>query len=110
MSHNPATLVWDHPDQWPYFAAVQQPLLKLPTAIGRIGCYGGWLSSLSLDKADDHVLCRNRLLTQAGGCRLYTHDHATVIVHEIVVVVSQPGRRSAFGGIGGSRTRRRHRV
>ena len=74
-------------------AAIQPPLQKLPIAIGCIGCDGGWLSSWSLDKADDYVLCSDRLLTQAGGCRWYTHDHATGIVHQIVVVVAQPGRR-----------------
>src|SRR5690348_13345763 len=43
-------------------AAIQQPVQKLPIAIGRIGCDGCWLPSLPLDKAGEHVLCSDRLL------------------------------------------------
>src|SRR5215467_7446547 len=44
-------------------ATIQQPLQKLPIAIGRIGCDREGLSFLPLDKAGDHVLRRHRLLT-----------------------------------------------
>ncbi len=79
-------------------ATIQQPLQKLPIAIGRIGCDGGGLSSLPLHKAGEHVLCGRRLLTHVGCSGLDSHDHATIVVHQIVVVVPEPGRCTALRG------------
>src|SRR5215468_4521693 len=73
-------------------AAIQQPWQKLPIAVGRIGCDGCWLPSLPLNKTGEHVLCRDRLLAHACRRRLHTHDHATVVVDQIVVVVRQSCR------------------
>src|SRR6266568_136786 len=42
----------------------------------------------------------HRFLTHPCCRRLYSHDHATVVVDQIVVVVSQPSRRAALGGVG----------
>ena len=70
-------------------AAIQQPLQKLPIAIGRIRCCRRWLSTLPLHKAGDHVLCRDGLLTHACRCGLDSNDHATVIVDQVVIVVLQ---------------------
>ena len=39
------------------------------------------------------------LMRAAVACD--SHDHAAVIVHQIVVVVPQPSRRAALGGVGG---------
>jgi non-heme chloroperoxidase len=39
-------------------------------------------------------------LTHARRRGLHAHDHTTVIVHQIVVVVSQPRRCAALGGVG----------
>src|SRR5437899_3201108 len=80
-------------------AAIQQPLQKLPITIGRIRCYRRWLSPLPLDKAGNHVLCRNRLLTHACRRGPHAHDHATVIVHQVVIVVPQPSRGAALRGV-----------
>jgi hypothetical protein len=36
------------------------------------------------------------------ACRgLHSHDHTALVIHEVVVVVTQASRRSAFGGVGG---------
>ena len=43
----------------------------------------------------------HRLLTHACGGRLHAHDHATVVIYQVVVVVTQPRRCTALGRIGG---------
>src|SRR5882762_4234503 len=81
-------------------APIRQPLQELPVPVGRVGRYRFWLSSLPLREASEHVLRGHRLLTHPGCRRLHSHDHATVIVHQVVVVIPQPGRRAALGRIG----------
>jgi hypothetical protein len=49
----------------------------------------------------DHVLRGYRLLAQSSRSGLHAHDHAALIVHQIVVVITQPGRRATLGGISG---------
>src|SRR5262249_1367803 len=67
---------------------IPQPLQKLPVAVGRIGGYRFCLSSLPVCEPRDHPLRRNGLLTHACGRGLDTDDHATRVVHQIVVVVA----------------------
>src|SRR5215469_1468192 len=55
--------------------------------------------SLPLGKTNDHVLCRHGLLTHPGGRGLHTHDHTAVVVHQIVVVITEASWRATFGGI-----------
>src|SRR5258707_14926223 len=91
-------------------AAIQQPLQKLPIAIGGIGCYRRWLSPLPLHKVGDHVLCRDRLLTHACRRGLDSNDHATVIVDQVVIVVPQASRGATLGGVGGIGIGSRHLI
>src|SRR6476660_3339405 len=80
-----------------------QPLQKLPVPIGSVGPHRFWLSSLPLRKTGEHVLRGHRFLTQPCCRGLHSHDYATVVIDQIVVVVTQPGRRTTLGGVGGIR-------
>src|SRR5207244_12603321 len=91
-------------------AAVPQPLQELPVAVRRVGCHRFGRSSLPLGKTGQHILRGHGLLTHPSGCCLYAHDHTAVVVHQIVVVVPQSGRRAALGGIGGIRIGGRYLV
>src|SRR5271166_2580940 len=82
-------------------APVCQPLQELPVPVGRIGRHRFGLSSLPRGEACKHVLCGYGLLTHACCRRLYSHNYAALVVHQIVVVVAQTGWRAAFGGVGG---------
>ena len=77
---------------------------------GRGGYSPEGSSSLPSGEAIEHVLCGHRLLTHPGCRRLHSHNHATVVVHQIVVVIAQSGWRAALGGIGGIGIRGRHLV
>src|SRR5271163_5037236 len=72
-------------------APVRQPLQELPVSVRRVGGYRVWLSSLPLRETSEHVLRGHRFLTHPCGRRLYSHDYATVVVDQIVVVIPQPG-------------------
>jgi hypothetical protein len=63
---------------------------KLPVAIGRVGRHRVRRPPLPSGEAIEHILRGHRLLTHSGGCGLHAYDHAAVVVHQIVVVVSQP--------------------
>src|SRR5438045_8751759 len=78
---------------------LRQPLPALPVPVGRVGRYRFGLSSLPLREASEHLLRGHRLLTHPCCRRLYSHDHATVAVDQIVVVITQTGRGAAFGGV-----------
>src|SRR5258706_4226516 len=91
-------------------APIRQPLQELSVPVRRVGRYRFWLSSLPLREASEHVLRSHRFLTHPCCRRLYSHDDATVVVDQVVVVVPQPGRRAAFGRIGGIWIRGRHLV
>src|SRR5205814_185475 len=91
-------------------AAIRQPLQELPVPVGRVGRYRFWLSSLPLRKASEHVLRGHRLLTHPCCRRLYSHNHTTVVVDQVVVVIPQPCRRATLGRIGGIWIRRRYLV
>src|ERR1035437_1714150 len=80
--------------------AVPQPLQKLPVAIGRVGRHRIGRPPLPSGEAIEHVLCGYGFLTHSGRCGLHAHDHAAVVVHQIVVVIPQTGWRTALGGIG----------
>src|ERR1700693_411642 len=64
-----------------------------------VGRHRFWFSSLPLREASEHVLRGHRFLTHPCCRRLYSHDDATVVVDQIVVVVPQPSRRAALGGV-----------
>src|SRR5258708_27961264 len=81
-------------------APIRQPLQELPVPIRRVGCYRFWLSSLPLREASEHVLRGHRFLTHPCCRRLDSHDYATVVVDQIVVVVPQPGRSPTLGPVG----------
>src|SRR6478672_3279622 len=81
-------------------APIRQPLQELAVPVGRIGRHRFRLSSLPLSETGEHVLRGNGFLTHACGRGLHSHDHTTVIVHQIVVVISQPRRCAALGGVG----------
>ena len=53
---------------------------------------------------------RYGLLAPACGRGLHPHNHATVVVHQIVVVVTEASRRGALGRIGGIIAGRRHLI
>src|SRR5262249_27413765 len=91
-------------------APIRQPLQKLSVPVGRVSRYRFGLSSLPLRKTGEHVLCGHRLLTHPGGRRLHPHDHATLVVDQIVVVVSQASWRPAFGSVGGIGIGGRHLI
>src|ERR1035437_2531326 len=78
---------------------IRQPLQKLPVPVGRVGRPRFWFSSLPLRETGKHVLGGHRLLTHACCGGLHSHDHATMVVDQIVVVVSQPSRRAALSGV-----------
>src|SRR6058998_2399279 len=80
-------------------APIRQPLQELPVPVRRVGRYRFWLSSLPLREASEHVLRGHRFLTHPCCRRLYSHDYATVVVDQIVVVVPQPSRRATLGGV-----------
>src|ERR1700693_4214743 len=65
-----------------------------------VGRYRFWFSSLPLREASEHVLRGHRFLTHPCCRRLYSHDDATVVVDQIVVVVPQSGRSPTLGGVG----------
>ena len=74
---------------------------ELPVPVGRVGRYRFWLSSLPLRETGEHVLRGYRFLTHSRCRRLHTDDHATVIVDQIVVVVTETSRRPALSGVSG---------
>jgi hypothetical protein len=80
-------------------ATIRQPVQELPVPVGRIGRYRFWFSFLPLRETSEHVLRRHGFLTHPCCRRLYTDDHATVVVDQIVIVVPQPSRRAALGGV-----------
>src|SRR6266853_1373746 len=88
-------------------AAVHQPLQELPISVCGIGSHRFWFSSLPLRETGEHVLRGDGFLAHARRRGLYSHNHAALIVHEIVVVIPQPSRRAALGGVGGIRIRGR---
>src|SRR2546421_2732888 len=69
-----------------------------------------WFTGLGFDQEIPHhsTFSKNRHGRFQESQRLHPHDHAAVIVHQVVVVVTHPGRRAALGGIGGVRIRGRH--
>src|SRR5882724_4015114 len=81
-------------------APIRQPLQELPVPVGRVGRYRFWLSSLPLPETGEHVLRGHRFWAHPCCRCLHSHDHATVVVDQIVVVVPQPSRRAALGGLG----------
>src|SRR5207245_1508568 len=83
--------------------AIRQPLQEVPVPVGRVGRYRFWLSPLPLRESSEHVLGGHSFLAHACRRRLHSYDHATGIVHQVVVVVTQSGGRSAFGRVGGIR-------
>src|SRR4029077_3598853 len=87
---------------------IRQPLQELPVPVRRVGRNRFCLSSLPLGEASEHVLRGHRFLTHPCCRRLYSHDYATVVVDPIVVVVPQPSRRSALGGVSRVRVGGRH--
>src|ERR1700731_2707490 len=89
-------------------ASIRQPLQKLPVPVRGVGRYRFWFSSLPLREASEHVLRSHRFLTHPCCRRLYSHDDATVVVDQIVVVVPQSGRSSTLGGVGRIGIRGRH--
>src|SRR5262244_826031 len=89
---------------------IRQPLQKLSVPIGGIGGHRFCLSSLPVREPCDHLLCRHRLLTHACGCGLHADDHATMVVHQIVVVVAEASRRSTLGGVSGIGIGGRHLI
>src|SRR5580704_1650317 len=80
-------------------APIRQPLQELPVAIRCVSRQRFRCSALPLRETCEHVLGGHRLLTHPCCCRLDTHDHAALIVHQIVIVITQPGGRPAFRGI-----------
>ena len=80
-------------------APLRQPLQELPVPVRCIRGHRFRRSSSPVRETSEHVLCGDRLLTHASGGRLHTHDHATVVVDQIVVVVPQSGRSSTLGGV-----------
>src|ERR1700737_806200 len=81
-------------------APIRQPLQELPVPIGRVGRYRFLVSFLPLRETSEHVLRGYRFLTHPCCRRLYSDDHATVVVDQIVVVVPQSGRCPPLGGVG----------
>jgi|HubBroStandDraft_1064217.scaffolds.fasta_scaffold00503_3 hypothetical protein len=81
-------------------APIGEPLQEFAVPVGRIGCHRFRLSSLPLRETGEHVLRGNGFLTHPCGRRLHSPDHTTVIVRQIVVLVSQPRRCAALGGVG----------
>jgi hypothetical protein len=59
-------------------------------------------------KASDHVLGGHRFLAHELRRPLRPHDHAAVIVHQIVIIVTEASRGATFGRIGRFRVGRRH--
>src|SRR5580700_4683944 len=87
-----------------------QPLQKLTVPIGRVGPHRFWRSSLPLRETGEHVFRGYSLLAQSRRRGLHAHDHTARVIHEVIVVVTQPSRRSALGGIGGIRIRGGHLI
>jgi hypothetical protein len=81
-----------------------------PVAVGRVGYHGFRFSSLPFSEAREHVLCGHGLLAHARRRCLHAYDHATLIVDQIVVVVSHSCRRTSLGGVGGIGVGRRDLV
>src|SRR5262252_2532878 len=88
----------------------RQPLQELAVAIGRVGGQRFGRSSLPPGETSQHILRSHALLTHACRRRLHAHNHATVVVYQIVVVVAEPRRHAALSGIGGIRIGRRHLI
>src|SRR2546422_10373217 len=80
-------------------ASICQPLQELSVPVRRVGRDRFWLSSLPLREASEHILRGHRFLTHPCCRRLYSHDHATVVVDQIVVVVPQSGRCPTLGRV-----------
>ena len=56
---------------------------------------------MPLGETGQHILRGHRLLTHARRCGLYSDNHTAVVIHQIVVVVTEPRRHAAFGRVGG---------
>src|ERR1035438_9495660 len=80
---------------------IRQPSQELPIPIGRVGRHRFGCSSLPLGKTGQHVLRGHSLLAHARRRGLHSDDHTAVVIHQIVVVVTETSRHAAFGGIGG---------
>src|SRR5262245_47875604 len=70
--------------------SLQQPLQTLSVPVCHISRHRFWLLFLPVRETCEHVLRRHRLLTHARRGRLHAHNHAAVIVHQIVVVITEP--------------------
>ena len=79
---------------------IRQPVQELPVPVGRVGRHRFGLSALPFGEAREHVLRGNCFLAHPGCRRLHSHNHAAVIVHQVVVVVTEASRCAALGGIG----------
>ena len=55
---------------------------------------------LSVRETCEHVLCGDCLLAHPSRRRLNSHNEAAVVVHQVIVVITQPSRCAALGGIG----------
>ncbi|MGA8343474.1 MAG: hypothetical protein WB781_16200, partial [Candidatus Sulfotelmatobacter sp.] len=56
---------------------------------------------MPLRETSEHVLRGHGFLTHSRRRCLHSHNHTALIVHQIIVVVTQPRRRPTFGGVGG---------
>ena len=77
-------------------APIRQPLQELPIPIRRVGRHRFWRSSLPLRETDEHVLRGHGFLTQARRRGLPSHNHAAVVIHQVVVVITEACRRATF--------------
>src|SRR5512133_72394 len=76
-----------------------QPSQKLPVPVRRVGPHRFWLSSLPLRETGKHVFRSYGLLAQSRRRGLHSHDHTALVIHEVVVVITQACRRAALGGV-----------
>src|ERR1039457_3323490 len=76
---------------------LNQPWQKLAVAIGGVGHYRLGIASLPCGEASDHVFRGRRFLTHARRRRLHSDNHATLVVHQIVVVVTEARRSASLG-------------
>src|SRR5438876_11553978 len=69
-------------------APICQPLQKLPIPVSRVGRHRVGRSPLPFSETREHVLRGHGLLAHSGCRRLYSHDHAAVVVYQVIVVVA----------------------
>ena len=91
-------------------AAIRHPLQELSVPVGRVSYHRLRRSPLPLGETGQHILCGYCLLTHACRGRLHAHNHATIVVHQIVVVVTEARRCAALGSVGGIGIGRRHLI